>query len=147
METREEYFRRKYTCRYCLYKSATLVQMHERTCRQNPNRAKYISMDALHRCLLWSVQRCKYDVVFFIILATGFCAQKDKQCPFSLIHKLIALDHWPSKSINIGSAENQTWDLLMCSLNATSLLRLPNLIEYWNIVLYALRGTALGPGD
>ena len=43
METRAEYFRRKYTCRYCFYKSATLVQMHERTCRQNPNRAAYIS--------------------------------------------------------------------------------------------------------
>ena len=43
MESREEYYRRKYTCRYCLYKSATLVQMHERTCKQNPNRAAYIA--------------------------------------------------------------------------------------------------------
>ena len=43
METREEYFKRKYTCRYCFYKSVTLVQMHERTCRQNPNRSTYIT--------------------------------------------------------------------------------------------------------
>ena len=43
METRAEYFRRKYTCRYCHYKSPTIVQMHERTCEHNPNRAAYIA--------------------------------------------------------------------------------------------------------
>ena len=43
MESREDYYRRKYTCRYCLFKSTTLVQMHERTCKQNPNRSAYIA--------------------------------------------------------------------------------------------------------
>ena len=35
-------------------------------------RAKSMSMDALHSYLLWSVQRCKYEVVNFIIQATGY---------------------------------------------------------------------------
>ena len=33
--------------------------------------AKSISMDALHRYLLWSVRGCKNDVVIFIILSAG----------------------------------------------------------------------------
>ena len=43
METREDYFRRKHTCRFCQYRSVTIVQMHERTCDLNPNRDAYIA--------------------------------------------------------------------------------------------------------
>ena len=38
MESREQYYKRKHSCRFCGFKSHMIIHMHERYCEQNPKR-------------------------------------------------------------------------------------------------------------